>query len=76
MDLNVFGKNLWVYGPLPKGDENADAKVATAIDAYFKKVPPATAPQVERQVGQRRGQTLRRRRASRFRLPVPRVPER
>jgi len=45
-DLNVFGKNLWINGPLPKGNENADAKVATAIDAYFKKVPPATAPQV------------------------------
>jgi hypothetical protein len=42
LDLNKFGNNLWIYGPLPKGDENADAKVAAAIDHYFKTPPPPT----------------------------------
>ncbi|HKO46908.1 MAG TPA: hypothetical protein VJV79_04255 [Polyangiaceae bacterium] len=43
-DLNVFGRNLWINGPLPRG--YSDAQVAAAVEAYFDKSPPPNMPQV------------------------------
>jgi len=48
-NLNIFGTNLYIQPPpppnLPKGNDNADAKVETALDRYFAATPAASLPQ-------------------------------
>jgi hypothetical protein len=47
--LNVFGFNLYLQPPpapnLPKGSDNADAKLETALDRYFAAKPADNLPQ-------------------------------
>jgi hypothetical protein len=46
-DINVFGHNLEFHGPLIPGNSNATAKVATALENYFKATPGPTDLQVD-----------------------------